>query len=248
MPTLGKPQLVETESAWGAPSKKIFEELCQGRIAILSALGFYEERGLPIPDADFVTREEYNELNLIAGALICAAEAARTMPDAVLVASLHKVQAEPTSFSARKLPVEVEWAMACHYLRADEKQATHWRDVWGDQLGDVEEPEESNLQKAALAAIESIQADRKRGRRPNPANQILADRLGKNFRGSDRRIVRNRVPTMRHGELTFVEVGPFYDFLNLVLKPLQQYLSENRLPPVTIDTIVRSATKGSRAA
>ena len=248
MPTLGKPQLVETESAWGAPSKRIFDELCQERIAILSALGFYEERGLPIPDADSdVTREEHEELNPIAGALICAAEAARTMPDAVLIASLDKVQAEPTSFSARKLPAEIEWAMACHYRRADENLATHWRDLWGDQLGDVEKPAESNIQKAALAAIESIQADRKRGRRPNPANQILADRLGNIFRRSGQRIVRNHLPTMRYGELTSVEVGPFYDFLNLVLKPLQRYLSENRLPPVTVASIVRYATEGSPA-
>jgi hypothetical protein len=52
---------------------------------------------------------------------------------------------------------------------------------------------------------------------------------------------------MRYGELTFVEVGPFYDFLNLVLKPLQHYLSENRLPPVTVASIVRYATEGSPA-
>ncbi len=249
MPTLGKPQLFETESAWGAPSQQFFVDLFQTRIAVLGPLGFYEERGLPVPETSSkLTLEEDEILSPMAGALSCAAEAARTMPDAVLCASLHEVVADPSLFSARKLPAEVEWTIACHYQRADEKPGTHGLDVWGDQLDDVEVPTDENIKKAALSAIATIAAARKRGRRPNPANQILADRLGSNFRQSGQRIVRNHLPIMRYGELASVEVGPFYDFLNLVLKPLQQYLLENRLPPVTIDTIVRCAVEGSRAA
>jgi hypothetical protein len=44
---------------------------------------------------------------------------------------------------------------------------------------------------------------------------------------------------MRRGHAVFVEGGPFYDFLELVLKPLRAYLRERKLAPVTTETIVR---------
>ena len=48
---------------------------------------------------------------------------------------------------------------------------------------------------------------------------------------------------MRHGKLVYVEGGgPFYDFLDLVLKPLQRYLSDRGLAPVTVATIVTLVT------
>ena len=48
---------------------------------------------------------------------------------------------------------------------------------------------------------------------------------------------------MRDGEAVYVEGGgPFYEFLELVLKPLQRYLRERGLAPVTVATIVRLVT------
>jgi hypothetical protein len=135
----------------------------------------------------------------------------------------------------------------------NEPQGTHWRDVWGDQVaafpGEVEQPTDANISKAARAAIATIQESRKPGRTHNRADQILADRLGQIFRGSGQPIRRSNEPVMRDGKSVYVEGGgPFYRFLELVLKPLQRYLRERGLAPVTVATIVRLVTDDFPAA
>jgi hypothetical protein len=47
---------------------------------------------------------------------------------------------------------------------------------------------------------------------------------------------------MRRDEVAYVEGGPIYDFIELVLKPLRVYLHERHLAPVTTETIVRRIT------
>ena len=47
---------------------------------------------------------------------------------------------------------------------------------------------------------------------------------------------------MRHAQVVFVEGGPVYDFLDLVLKPLRVYLRQRQLAPVTTEAIVRLIT------
>jgi hypothetical protein len=44
---------------------------------------------------------------------------------------------------------------------------------------------------------------------------------------------------MRRGKLVFVEGGPFYDFLKLILPTLNGYLREQGRSPVTAETVVR---------
>ena len=250
MPTLSKAQLVESESPWGAGFDLMYLELCGDRIPILTTIDFYAKHDLPPPPENskaILTKDEQEELRQIASALTVAAAASTTMPTAVLVASLLKVSKKPSLFFTRELPEPVEWAMACDYQRGDEQPGTHWRDVWGDQVarypGEVEQPTEANIAKAARAALATIQESRKPGRTYNRADQILADRLGEIFRGSGQPIRRCNEPVMRHGESVYVEGGgPFYDFLELVLKPLQRYLRERRLAPVTVATIVRLVT------
>ena len=250
MPTLAKPQLTETPSAWGAASDEMLFELCQTRLPILTALRFYERRDLLPPDINsypVLTKYEAEELLQIAGALTAAAEASGVMKPAVLVATLQKVIKKPTLFFSRELPAPVEWAIACDYQRSDESPGTHWRDVWGDQIsslpGKVEKPTEANIARAARVALATIQEARKPGRNFNVTDQILADRLGQLFRGSGQPIRRHNKPMMRRGKSVYVEGGgPFYDFLELVLEPLQRYLSERRLAFVTVATIVRLVT------
>ncbi len=249
MPTLAKAQLIEPESAWAAPSEKMYQELCRDRPLILIALGFYAKRDLPSPEEDsegVPTTDEERELLPIAGALTAAAVESTVMPTAVLVATLLKVSKKPSLFFTRELPAPVEWAIAGDYQRSEEPLGTHWRDVWGDQVarfpGEVEKPTEENIAKAARAAIANIQESRKPGRAPNGASRILADRLGEIFRGSGQPIRRSNEPVMRNGKSVYVEGGgPFHDFLELVLKPLQRYLRERGLQ-VTVATIVRLVT------
>ncbi len=247
MPTVSKPQLIESESPWGAPFDRMYLELCQNRVSILTDLGFYAERDLTPPaSSDAVpTKDEEEELRQIASALTVAAAASEVIPARVL-ATLKKVSKNPNLFFARELPQPVEWALAEDYQRGDELPGTHWRDVWGDQVavfpGQVEQPTDLNIAKAANAAIARIQ--RKAGRPYNQADQILAVRLGAIFRGSGHQIRRHRQPVMHRNEAVYVEGGgPFYDFLELVLKPLRTHLREKLLPPVTTETIVRRITE-----
>jgi hypothetical protein len=249
MPTLSKPQLIEPESPWGAAFDQMYLELCRDRVPILTALGFYAEHDLLARDenSDAVpTKDEETELRQIASALMVAAAASEAMPTGVLVATLETVSKNPSLFFKRTLPAAVEWAIACDYQRGDEPPGTHWRDAWGDQVGtfpgEVEQPTDSNIAKAAGAAIATIQATRKAGRTRNLADQILADRLGEIFRRSGQPIRRRREPFMRWGKLVYVEGGPIYDFLEVVLKPLRSHLHERQFAPVTTETIVRLIT------
>lgn len=250
MPTLSKAQLIETESPWGAAFDRMYLELCRDRVPILTALGFYAEHDLPQPEenSDVVpTRDEEEELRQIASALTFAGAASEVMPTGVLVATLLKVSKDPNLFFARGLPAPVEWATACGYQRGDEIPGTHWRDIWGDQVatfpGEVEQPTALNVVKAARSALVAIEAKRKVGRKSNLADQILADLLGRIFRQSGQPIRRSNKPVMRHRQVVFVEGGPVYDFLDLVLKPLRVYLRQRQLAPVTTETIVRLITE-----
>jgi hypothetical protein len=250
MPTLSKAQLIEPESPWGAAYNQMYTELCRDRAPILTALGFYAEHDLPPPEENsdaIPTEDEGTELRQIASALTVAAAASAEMPIGVLIATLKKVSKNPSLFFARELPQPVEWAIANEYQRGNELPGTHWRDVWGDQVatfpGEVEEPTELNIAKAAGAAIARIQETRKAGRPYNQADQILAVRLGAIFRRSGQLISRRREPVMRRDQVAYIESGPVYDFLELVLKPLRAHLREKLLAPVTTETIVRRITE-----
>jgi hypothetical protein len=204
MPTLYKAQLIQPESPWGATFDRTYLELCRDQVGILTALGFYAEHDLPPPQENsnaIPTEDEETELRQIASALTVAAGASEAMPTGVLVATLLKVSKNPNLFFARELPRPVEWAIANDYQRGDEPPRTHWRDVWGDQVatlpGEVEQPTDLNIAKAAIAAAARIQETRKAGRPYNQADQILAVQLGAIFRRSGQPIRRGNEPIMR---------------------------------------------------
>jgi hypothetical protein len=250
MPTLPKAQLTESETPWLEIWDRMYRGLSPNRGPILTALGFYAEHDLPVPGIDLVgnpTQAEEAELGPIATALTIAAEASEVMSSGTLIATLKKVLKSPSLFFSGQLPAAVEWEIVGNYQRSDEKPRTHWRDVWGDQPalfeGQVEVPTALNIARAAKSAVSRIQNVRRRGRPYNPANRILADRLGGIFRPNGRPISRHREKDVRHDKLVYVESGPFYDFLHLVLPPLQRHLRERGLAPVTVDTIVRLVTE-----
>jgi hypothetical protein len=253
MPTLAKPELAERESPWVIESDRFFQELWLNRVPILKALGFYDERNLQ-PGEDeskALVQDEETEIKSIAGALTVAAGASEVLPPAKLIATLKQVAKEPNLLKSGLLPEDVEWAIARVYQRSDEKPGTHWQDIWIRKLafpkGQAQKPEDSNIARAALAAL-ALHVSRKRGRTPHLANQVLAQELGEIFRRSGKRIARQRLPVMRRGKTVIVEGGPFYDFLRLVLPPLRAYLRNRKLAPVTIDTIVRIATDDYKKA
>lgn len=250
MPTILKARLTEPETPMLDIWIRMFKGLIPNARVILDCLGYYVERDLQIPSQESeLTQEEEEELKPIARALMEAAIMSVQMRDGVLVATLDKVARNPSLFFDSQLPAAVQWEIATDYQRGDERPGIFGMDIWGDEQTRcayrLEAPTEANITRAAETARRRIDELRTSGRPHNQANRIIADLLGKIFRSSGHSIVRRRESTgkMFKEKAIYAEKGPFHDFLELVLPPLNLYLSEQKLPPVTIESIVRLATK-----
>jgi hypothetical protein len=217
---------------------------------ILAMLDFYARKDHELPSADMpLTPEEEEELTPIISALTIAADRIEQMRNNVLAATLAHVATEPSHSHLSELPAAVQWELASHIRRKDEAPGTYAMDIWGtDQTGVpyvFGPPTAKNLGRAAELALHQVQARRSAGRLPHPAHRELAECLGPIFTASGVPISRRRSEIFRreHGEtvLRSIEGGPFCDFLALVLLPLQNFLQECRLSPVTVDSIVRLA-------
>jgi len=79
------------------------------------------------------------------------------MPAGVMVATLEKVQSNPSLLLTGELPQPVEWKIAHHYQRGDEPAGTHWGDQVAAVPGEVEQPTEANIKKAAASALKPMQ-------------------------------------------------------------------------------------------
>jgi hypothetical protein len=113
-------------------------------------------------------------------------------------------------------------------------------DIWGTPQTRTPyiggEPTPENMAHAAKFAASRIQAWRSRGRPHNCAHECLAPI----FRASGQAIVRHSDKVGWNGsKIIYRESGPFFELLELVLAPLQQFLREHRLAPVTIESVVR---------
>jgi hypothetical protein len=66
MPTLSKAQLIQPESPWGAAFDRTYLELCQDRVRILTALGFYAEHDqLPLLENPTRFRRKMKKQNCV---------------------------------------------------------------------------------------------------------------------------------------------------------------------------------------
>jgi hypothetical protein len=159
-----------------------------------------------------------------------------------------KTYKKAIAFFSRSFPVAVQWEIAQDYQREEERPGTYSLDVWGDQnvlcTYDIQVPTELSIGRAADAAQRRIKGRRSAGRRYSEANRIIATELGKIFRSSGQSIVRHRKLHRNYRKrVVYVEEGPFHQFLAMVLEPLQRYLRERGLSPVTVDSVVRLAMK-----
>jgi hypothetical protein len=250
MPTKHKAQLTEPETPMPVIWDRMFEGLIPNARAILDCLGYYVEGDLQIPGQDSeLTEDEKRELEPVARVLMEAAAISVQMRAGVLVSTLDRVAKDPSLFFDGQLPAAVQWTIAKNYQRGDERPGSFCMDIWGDGQTvcaySLAIPTEANIRKAAEAARSLIEKQRSSGRPHNQANRIVAEGLGTIFRSSGHSNVRRRVPTDRlfDNKIVYVEKGPFHSFLELVLPPLNMYLREQRLPPVTIESVVRLAAK-----
>ena len=247
VPTLYPPQLNDSTPSWLHIWDRMYAGLRPDAFRILAILEFYSERGLTEPDINNhreLTSEEDQRIGEIASALAIAADVGGAMPNGELIATLRALAKDPLQYDPDALPAAVQWELAQDYRRDGEKPGTYPLDIWGSEQvkGPMEKPSPANIARAAQLAAKRIQAGRERGRRLNRATPVVAECLSKIFRSSGKAIVRHSEKEVRHRKMVRVEAGPFYDFLELVLKPLQLYLRERKLPPVTIESVVRIVT------
>lgn len=253
MPTLYRAQLTEASAAMLEIWKRMLEGLKPRAREILSSIQYYPERDVPVPSrSEGLTIDELAALEPIATALMRAAVAAERMSPGKLVATLQTIATNPSIVNSCELPADVLWEIAASYRRANEGPGTFAMDVWATENicapYPLDTPTCSNITRAAEYARERIQNDRKRGRPFNESNLVLAQTLAPIWNSTGVPIKRHRKDSVSHGKHISVESGPLHDFLELVLPPIQQYLRERRLSPVTVESIVRVMARRQRAA
>ncbi len=245
MPTLYKAQLVESETPWVEIWKRFHADLLPFSRRLLHMMGFFEERDLAIPLADVpLSKEEELEFETLITPLTKAAVEAQWMPPGVMISTLLRIANNPPE-QIDQLPGIIQWVLAAFYRRGDEVPGTFALDIWGTEQVKPNyifgRPTPENTARAAQAAMEDLV--RSPGRRPNAANFVLAEELAPIFRRSGKLTTRQRRDKRVYREngdwvIEYIESGPYYDFVRLVVDPLNRFLSERSLPPVTVESIV----------
>jgi hypothetical protein len=250
MPTLYKAQLVESET----PFLKIWRRMYVGQRPnarqILDMLGFYQERGLAVPlPKKRLSTEEKLEFTAVITALTKAVVETQQMPAGVMASTLLRIaNASPEQVDG--LPAIIQWVLAAFYRRCNEAPGTYALDIWGTEQTEANyirgEPTPENIARAAQTALVGL--PRPRGRPPNVANFILAKELGPIFRRSGGTTTRQRQKVVREQEgvasyIEYPEGGPYYDWLNLIVPPFNEFLHKHGLEEVTVETIVRLGSR-----
>jgi hypothetical protein len=249
MPTRYSAQAYTPAPRWLTTWETMYRELEPRAVEILRESGFYETNDISVPVivvGGKLSKEEGTAIGRIATALTIAADAAHQTSPGIVAAWLQEVAKNPALFRSKQLPPDVHWAITSCYRRANERPGTHLQDVWGRRRVRFEtkarRATNPNIARAASLAAASLR--RPRGRPRNFANELLAEYLADAFRSFGGRIVRRQVPIdLDGGGFLYEDDGPFYQFLEKVIGPLQIHLREYGLPPVTIETIERIAAE-----
>jgi hypothetical protein len=218
-------------------------------VEILEPTGFYERYDLDIPEVIEGRQlgiEETDAIGRIATALTIAADAAHRTPPGIVRAWLDRIAENPALFRSEQLPPEVDWQIASCYRRGSERPGTHVQDVWDRRRVRFETgARRASLPRIARAArLAAASLRRPHGRPVNIANHLLAEYLASAFRWCGGRVVRRQAPRDKEGGgVRYVEIGPFHQFLKMVIGPLREHLERHGLPGVTIETIERIATE-----
>lgn len=245
MPTLSKPQLSEP-LIWGVIQ---FErDLNSMREKVLYKLGFYREHDRPDSfNGKFALQVHTHEdevLNEIAGALKHAAAVAARVSDSALIATLKSIRRHPNLVFNNRLIGAAVWILAENYQRQKEKPGTFWPDIIGELpenfRGRLRKPKPTNIAAAASRSLKKLQGARALGQPRNFANEVLGKKLGQIFLRYNDRITRHSVETAAKNGLYYLkDSGPFFDFTQLVLEPLQSFLRVNKLRSVSASGVFK---------
>jgi hypothetical protein len=211
------------------------------RDEILRCLNFESEYGpCELKGYDKIRfQEEENVLREIKGVLFLAAavyvDAGIQAPNK-MVATLKAIRKNPTLVLERNIEPGALGELAKHYRRAEEPLGTHFYDITGDCSDQFRQiPARLRIQAAVDRAIAALQACATSGRPPAYVDQLLARGLGPIFLRFNEHIGRQSIfigtKTVNDKEIMVqAEGGPFLEFLQLILQPLNSHLNDLPAP------------------
>jgi hypothetical protein len=154
---------------------------------------------------------------------------ADALPANRLIATLRAVQKKPSLARSNTIESEAFSVLQQQYQRNDELPGAHW--------ADFEFPELKNrislraIDKAATLAITSLKHEVRAGRPPDSLLADVGGRLAELYLHYNDSIGRISRASSRLGKATQVEDGPFLRFVEVVLAPLNKYLSSHPAKP-----------------
>jgi hypothetical protein len=217
MPTKYKPQLDHVGFDW--KSDQFHKYLLSKETLILEKLGFYKEYGHPGPG--IVHSEGREHIRGLSGLL---SSAAAIKMDAgfkavnKLISTLEAVAKDPSLILTHDLEPEALGMLGLHYQRVDEPPGTFWFDV--DRQVNDPRPEPARVSRAASMAMLSLKSEAKSGRPAEKVIEFLAVNLRTIFLRFNDSVTRHSVAS---GAVSQKEAGPFFEFLELVLAPLNRF-------------------------
>jgi hypothetical protein len=232
MATRYKRQLNHVGFDWLRQSNRFLTDLLALEIQILERLGFYKEFG-SLDDPAFSGHiESINLINEISGILSVAAtirmDAGFKAPHQ-LIATIKAIEKDPSLIITHSIEPEALGTIGRHFQRGQEAPGTFWFDI--DRAGNTPLPNPDQVRAASSNAIASLRLGASPGRRPDKAMEFLALKFREMFLCFNDRITRHSVESSRETKVAGnretkevqLEAGPFIEFLELVLEPLNRF-------------------------
>lgn len=224
MPTKYKPQLDHVGFDWFNQSNQFHQDLLAVEPEILEKLGFYKAYDCLDPDiAHTEARELINQLSgVISLAAAIRMDGGFKAPNK-LIATLEAVEKNPSLIFTHALEPEALCTLALHYQRADERPGTWWWDV--DRQENAPLPEPERVRQAASSAIVALKSEAGPGRPQDKVTECLAVKTREIYLRYNISVTRHSELSSTDGMLCQVEAGPFFDFLERLLAPLNRFFA-----------------------
>lgn len=245
-----EPQVNHIGFDWQRDAHKIEQGVLEREVAILSKLKFHREFG-ELDDAagHLASIELMDELTGILAKTAAIIMDAGFKPTGSLVATIEAVRANPSAIQNCAVEPEALGVMAASYRRNKEPLGQHWYDVTDSPAR--RKLSRKQIEDAADCGIAILKTVAAKGRRRKVALDYLAVELGEIYLRFNDGLVRHSV-LPPSGDVCQADGGPFVEFLNEILAPLNLFLAD--LPkeygergPVSGGSISRRAIKADRS-
>jgi hypothetical protein len=241
MPTKYKPELDHKGLDWFQQASQFHEELLAIEPQICEKSGFDKEFD-HLDRLEIVYEERREFLKELNGGLLQAAtirmDAGFKAPNRV-ASTLKAIKKAPALILSHDIEPEALGMLGMHYQRADEPPGTFWMDI--DKGVGVPCANVERVRLAASNAILALERVTKSGRLRHVVIDFLAIRGRELFLRFNDSVSRCSIAT----EFSQTEAGPFHEFLELWLAPLNRFFSSLQEPhlttPISPATVARKA-------